>query len=179
MKPKAIQNPAKTRQLAWELGSKLSGAAIMHSQRADKAKTTVTLDLATEAAAKLGLSLAALPEVTDDKQKNTIDCIQYLIANTGRELHNQLTAKYDKSHAALLETAIKSHLLTLLYVPGDSTTDALASAIKERTPVAELPLEIAAPLLSSVGKEVDRRNVVMLVLKIAYRRETAAGTNGG
>ena len=162
----ANNDDGKTRQLAWKLGSKLSGAAIMHSRSADEAKTLATLELAAEAAAGLGVAVDPLPELTDDKQKNTIECIQYLIANTGRKLHNQLTAKYDRSHAALLETAIKSNLLTLLYVPGDSTGDSLASAIKERTPVAELPPVIAQPLLAAIGKKAERRNVVMLVLKM-------------
>jgi len=165
-RPSLLQDKATTRRLAWELGSKLSGAAIMHSQGADRAKTDATLRLAKVAAGKLGLSLDELPKTTDDKQQNTIGCIQYLIANTGRELHNELTAKYDRSHAALLETAIKSHLLTLLYVPGDSTATSLASAIKERTPVADLPPVVTAPLLSSIEKGAERRNVVMLVLKM-------------
>lgn len=165
-KPRMPPNAATTRHLAWELGSKLSSAAIMHSQEADKRKTAATFGLAKEAADILGVSIGSLPEQTEDKQKNTIECIQYLLAHTGRELHNQLNGKYDRPHAALLEIAIKSNLLTLLYAPGDSTAIALASAIKERTTIAELPAVVASPLLSSIENEAERRNVVMLVLKM-------------
>ncbi|MEM7314668.1 MAG: hypothetical protein AAF497_16090 [Planctomycetota bacterium] len=156
----------ESRLLAWRLGSKLSGAAVMHSQGADASKTQATFKLAEQAAASLGVSVPLLPELVGDKTKDTVRAIEYLLATAGRQLHGQLVAKYGRSHAALLEVAIKSNLLTMIYAPGDSTSLAAAKAIQDRGPHAELPEVVWKSLTNGIEKEMDRRSVVLMVLKM-------------
>ena len=156
----------ESRLLAWRLGSKLSGAAIMHSRGADPAKTATTFELAQKAAKSLGLSVAELPALVGDEIKDTVQAIEYLLAGSGRQLHSQLVTKYGRPHAALLEVAIKSNLLTIMYSPGDSSANAAAQAIERRAPHAELPEQVWQPLTRGVGKELERRSVVLMVLKM-------------
>ena len=157
---------AEARRLIWRLGGKLSGAAIMHSQNADETKTKATFDLAKDAADDLGLELAPLPQRTGDQNKDTAACLAYVAGEYGRGLHKQLSDRFGQSQAALFEVAVKSNLLTLLYAPGDSMSEALGTSIRSRVPAAGLPTEVSEPLLNAIASKVERRNAVMLVLKM-------------
>lgn len=155
-----------TRDLVWKLGGRLSGAAIMNSQGAAPAKAEATFGQAQQVAAQLGLKLDELPEVADDNIKNSLNCTNYLMAETGRRIHRELSANYDNSHAALLETAIKSNMLILLYAPNDSTGKALGQAIQDRIKDANLPEMLFRTLLTNIEHGAERKLIVMNVLKL-------------
>ena len=157
---------AATRELVWRFGGQLSGAAVMHSASASPQKTRATFEQAKAAASQLGIQLDELPELSDDHIKNSLNVSIYLMKDSGRRIHRDLTANYDRSHAALLELAIKSNMLHLLYVPNDATGKALGQAIKDRIRDAKLPEIIFQPLLNNIEKGAERKVIVINCLKL-------------
>ncbi|MEM7314195.1 MAG: TIGR03067 domain-containing protein, partial [Planctomycetota bacterium] len=157
---------AVTRNLVWQLGGRLSGAAIIQSQGASPAKAQSTFQQAAQVADKLGIKLDELPETGEDTIQNSIAAANYLMAKTGRRIHRELSANYDHSHAALLETAIKSNMLILLYAPNDSTGKALGQALQDRIKDAKLPEMLFQTLLTNIENGAERKLIVMNVLKL-------------
>lgn len=157
---------AVTRQLVWKLGGRLSGAAVIHSTGVSADRAQATFEQARATAKQLGVDLAPLPELVGDHIKDSLACSTYLLKEMGPKLHRHLTANYDRSHVALLEIAIKSNLLHLLYAPGDSTGKAIGRVLKDRAEDARLPEMMFQPLLSNIEKGAERKLIVYNTVKL-------------
>ena len=64
-----------------------------------------------------------------------------------------LSKNNQTENAALFEIALKSNFLILLYSPGNSTANAVSSAISRAAPQAKLPAELWRPLVEMLGKQ--------------------------
>jgi hypothetical protein len=148
-----VQQPPNTRRAAWELGSKLSIVALA-TDRGITENVPAWAKQATAAAKVLGVQLARLPDrpaASDADDLASKQVLNYLFVQ-GQAIGATLAKNHGPDHAALLEVAVKSNLLILLYQPGSSTTETISTAIAQAAPRAKLPSELWQPLVDSLKK---------------------------
>ncbi|MCA9126022.1 MAG: hypothetical protein KDB22_03015 [Planctomycetales bacterium] len=166
--PASSPTSVGSRELAaWEYGSQLSAAAIMHFRGADAEKTQAVF----QRAKVVGISLGIDPPAFDGQSSgndalDAANCMQYCSATAGVPAFQRLYAVGGKPLAALLEVAIKSNLLTLIYAPNESTSGAIATAIRERAPDAGLSADLWLPVVEMVEANRDRADVLKQVLSM-------------
>jgi hypothetical protein len=164
--PQDDPKPTNTRRAAWELGSKLSIVALANDRGITEHIPTWAKE-ASAAAAVLGVKLARLPDQPDTSDPNELaskQVLNYLFVQ-GQELGRVLATRYGPDHAALLEVAVKSNLLVLLYQPGSSTAETIASALSQAAPRANLPAELWQPLVDLLKKQASLADVRVAVRK--------------
>lgn len=91
------------------------------------------------ALAVIGVEVRPLPALTGDKTKDGAAAINYVVSDAWQPIGTTLNAAYDQSHLALLEIALKSNLLLLVYAPDDQTGKTLAGLIERKAAEAGLP----------------------------------------
>jgi tetratricopeptide (TPR) repeat protein len=138
---------------AWILGSRLSLAGALRSQGGDAALIDRQFAAASNAAASFGMKLPALPVGTGDRVNDSAAILSYLINSTGNPIGANLAKSYDAEHAAIFEIALKSHMLLILYGPGESSTNAIANVIRSRTVNIEFLSGMTAKLLQLIDQK--------------------------
>jgi hypothetical protein len=136
-----------TRLAAWELGSKLTLAALANDRSLVPEDVAGWIAEARDAAETLGTSIDELPAPaakTGDKGSSAVH--DYLFQQ-GQRVWRDLTEAHGPDHAALFEVAVRSNVLLVLYAPGSSAADSLANSIREAGPRANLPPDLWQPLL--------------------------------
>jgi hypothetical protein len=128
-----------TRERVWELGGKLSLAALGAANGAPAASVDRVFQSAKQIGTSLGIDVPALPERSLDKSKANADALHYLLREAGAPIAEKLGSTYGADHSALFEVAIKSNLLLLLYNPGEQEGKTIAEVIRKRAPDAKLP----------------------------------------
>ena len=73
----------------------------------------------------------------------------------GQQIGRELAKQHGADHAALVEVALKSNLLRVLYSPGSAATEAISAAIAQAAPRAELPATMWQPLLDLLAAKAD------------------------
>lgn len=149
----AQANSDSKKRLAWELGSALSLASVLHAQDSDKGLVDRRFATAATAASALGIKLPPLPAKTGDKIKNSAAVLNYLLASAGGPIGKILQDNLGPEHAAVFEIALKSNILLMLYGPGDSTTNTIAKVIRNRRTTANLPNSMTDPLLQLIDRQ--------------------------
>ncbi len=144
------QATTSTRERVWELGGRLSLAAIAAANGAPAAAVNKVYQSAQELGAGLGVEVPPLPERVLDKPKASADARAYLLRDAGAAIAGKLGAAYGADHSALFEVAVKSNLLLLLYLPGDQDSTTIADVIKRRSADARLPEEIWRDLVTKI-----------------------------
>ena len=144
---------------AWVLGSKLSLAGALHSQGGDAALVGRQFAAASAAASSLGVKLPALPAKIGDKAKDSAVVLNYLINSTGNPIGSILMKNYGPEHAAVFEVALKSNMLLILYGPGESTTNTIASVIRSRTANAKFLNGLISNLLQLIDQKATYERV--------------------
>jgi hypothetical protein len=149
-----------TRRAAWQLGSKLTLAALAHDRGLVPNEVAKWLAEARSAAEMLGTSIAELPEPAaategDGGSRRVHD---YLFQQ-GQRIWRELADRHGGNHASLFEVAVKSNVLLVLYEPGSSWGDMLAGSIREAAPAADLPAELWQPLLDTLAKQAPAAEV--------------------
>ncbi len=144
------QATTSTRERVWELGGRLSLAAIAAANGAPAAAVNKVYQSAQELGAGLGVEVPPLPERVLDKPKANADARAYLLRDAGATIAGKLGAAYGADHSALFEVAVKSNLLLLLYLPGDQDSTTIADVIKRRSADARLPEEIWRDLVTKI-----------------------------
>jgi hypothetical protein len=143
-----------TRLAAWQLGSRLTLAALAHDRGLVPEDAAKWFAEARAAAELLGTSVAELPEPAaategDGGSRRVHD---YLFQQ-GQRIWRELTDRHGADHAALFEVAVRSNVLLVLYQPASPSVDALANSIREAAPKAELPAELWQPLLDTLADQ--------------------------
>jgi hypothetical protein len=136
----AIQNGASsTRARVWDLGGKLSFAAIGAASGAPRASVDKVFESAKQLGASLGVDVPPIPELPLSKADANDKVLGYLLNDAGAPIAEKLGSTYGADHAALFEVAVKSNLLLLLYAPGEDIGPRIAEVLKRRAPDAKLP----------------------------------------
>jgi hypothetical protein len=142
---------AGAKPLIWDLGGELALAAVGSASGADQKAVANVFREAARKAEALGVSLRPLPAVTGDSADDGAAAVNYVLNDAWQPIGRQLSATYDDSHLALLEIALKSNLLLLLYSPNDGTGKTIASVIERRAPDAGLPEATWRPVVEAVN----------------------------
>jgi hypothetical protein len=156
-----------TRRAAWRLGSRLSQAALANDRGMSAENVTKWYDEAASAARLLGTSIPDLPESTAaiDSGQVSQRVLDYLGIQYDR-IARDLSKNNQTENAALFEIGLKSNFLILLYSPGNSTANAVSSAISRAAPQAKLPAELWRPLVEMLGKQSPVDDVRAAVRKM-------------
>jgi hypothetical protein len=163
----AADGVPNSRQAAWLLGSNLSLAALAHD-RGVAAKNVPLWFADAQAAAKvLGTTLPELPEPAKvgDTGLASQQVVNYLLVN-GQRIGHELAKQNDAQEGALLEIAIKSNILLLLYAPDTSAGKSIGAAIEQVAPQAKLPAELWRPLVDALNKQAPPKDVQAVVRKM-------------
>jgi hypothetical protein len=156
-----------TRRAAWQLGSKLTLAAIAHDRGLVPKDSAKWFAEARAAAQLLGTSIAELPEpaAANEGDSGSRRVHDYLFQQ-GQRVWRELTDRHGDDHAALFEAAVKSNVLLVLYQPGSPSVEPLAASIRDTAPKAELPLELLQPLLDTLANQSPAAEVRVAVRKL-------------
>ena len=146
----AAQATTSTRERVWELGGRLSLAAIAAANGAPVAAVDKVYQSAKDLAAGLGVEVPPLPERVLDKSKANADALAYLLREAGASIAGKLGSTYGPDHSAIFEVAVKSNLLLLLYAPGEQEAITIADVIRKRAPDARLPEELWRDVVAKV-----------------------------
>ena len=163
----ASTNQSTTSQAAWLLGSRLSLAALAHDRGVAAKNVPVWFADAQSAATLLGTTIGELPEpaAADDTSPASRQVVNYLLVN-GQRVGRELAKQHGTEQSALFEIALKSNLLLLLYTPGTSAGDSIATAISKAAPQAKLPSEFWQPLVDALNKRASQADVRAAVRKM-------------
>jgi hypothetical protein len=152
--------PSSTRLDARLLGSHLSLAALANDRGLAPETVQKWLESANAHAAALGVAVANLPEAGGAGSSPTTSrqVLSYLFVQ-GQQIGRELAKQHGADHAALVEVALKSNLLRVLYSPGSGTTEAISGAISQAAPRADLPATLWQPLLDLLAAKADPAEV--------------------
>ncbi len=140
---------------SWELGRNLSFAALLRGRHGSDELVKQTLLQVSEHAQTLGINVPAPKALTENAADDTTAAISFLLQDAGKPIYNSLQEKYGDASSALFELATKSTLLSLLYQPGDSTSESLSSAIQRSASKANLDPAIWQPLVEMISAKAS------------------------
>jgi hypothetical protein len=143
---------------SWQLGSKLSLAALAHDRGLVPEDVAKWLQEARAAAESLGTSFTDLPLPESQREASSPTVHDYL-AQQGQQIWRDLNTSFGPEHAALFEIAVKSNVLLVLYQPESTAAELLANSIQQAGPLAKLPPELLQPLLDSLTKHAPAAEV--------------------
>ncbi len=154
--------------LAWQLGSSLSVAAILHADSNDQGLVDRQFARAVANAGALGIKLSPLPAKTGNKIKDSAAVLRYLLVTTGSPIGKILEEDLGPEHAAIFEIALKSNILLMLYGPGESETTSIATVIRKRRIDSKLPNVMTDPLLALIDRRASYNEVKTELLSLNY-----------
>jgi hypothetical protein len=150
-----VADDSNPRLDAWRLGSKLSLAALANDRGIASDSVAQGLDYCHALAANLGTSVADLPEAgLANSRPASRQVLDYLFQQ-GQRIGRDLADRQRAEEAALFEVALKSNLLLVLYTPRSTAAAAIADAISQAAPRAQLPASLWQPLVNTVIAKAD------------------------
>ena len=138
--PQAAES--STRSRVWELGGKLSLAAVAAANAMPRPTVDKVFASAKEIGASLGVDVPPLPERKLDRAEAQADALGYVLRDAGSPIASRLGSTYGADHAALFEIAVKTNLLLMFYAPGDAQSKTIADLVRKRAADARLPEEL-------------------------------------
>jgi hypothetical protein len=161
------QTPAgSTRSRTWELGAKLSFAAIGSFEGAPKPAVDKVFQSAAALGQGLDVDVPALPDLPLNKEQAKSQLVDYILNKAGAPIAEKLGKTYGADHAALFEVAVKSNLLLLLYAPGESVGGSVAAVLKKRAPDARLPEQLWQNVVAKLDAHATYDDVKAAVVKM-------------
>jgi hypothetical protein len=155
-----------TRLAAWQLGSKLTLAALAHDRGLVPDDVASWFSQARTAAEKLGTSVADLPAPASSPGDAGSHTVHDYLFQQGQRIWRDLTDHHGADHAALFEAAVKSNVLLVLYQPGSPSVEPLTNSIRDAASKAELPAELFQPLLDTLAQQSPAAAVRVAVRKL-------------
>lgn len=140
--------------IAWQLGSKLSQAALVKSRGEGGDPVARLFEESQRLAHELELTqLPPLYENSGDKAEDGARAIDYLLNDAGLAIAAHLGARGAERGVALATLAIKSMLAALLYLPEESAINAsLQRGIAIAGVRSRLPAALYEPLLEAMAQ---------------------------
>lgn len=169
------QSADLTATQSWQLGKSLSFAALLRGRHGpDEVVKKTLLDVSKNAHA-LNVDVPRPEKLTGDVESDTAAAIQFLLDTAGKPIYNTLQENYGDQHSALFELATKSTLLTMLYVPGDSTSQSFSAAIERAATKAQLEESVWLPLVKKVNAKSKQEEVAAEIQRFQKRVAVAIG----
>lgn len=164
--PSTTTKSASSKRLAWDIGSKLSLAALGHGRGASESAVGGVMGKANDMARELDVEIPSLPENTGDTTKDSAAALNYLMRTAGDSIAKKLKDKHSEEHAALFEMALKSNMLMMLYSPDDSMGRSIAGVIKDRGAKAGLSESLWQPVVDKIEEKASFEEVKTAVSKM-------------
>ncbi len=160
---------ANTRFQSWELGKSLAFAALIRGKHGPDATVKSMLLTVSKNSQALKVTVPAPDKQTDDVNTDTAAAIEFLLNKAGKPIYKSLQENHGEDHSALFELAVKSTLLSMLYEPGDSTSEAFATAIRRSAKNASLDEAVWKALTDKVMKQADQAMVTSEIKQFQQR----------
>ncbi len=157
-------NAPSGRAVAWELGNKLSMAAILYDLKS--VQSSDSLSKAKILAQEVGATVPAFPAKTGDKSKDTAAIMAYLLNDVNKNIGGSVKSKYGQEKAALFEMSLKSNVLLLIYAPGDSMGKTVAKVIRTNAKTANLPENLWMPAVGKIESGASFDEVKNAILEM-------------
>ena len=157
-------NAPSGRAVAWELGDKLSMAAILYDLKG--VESSDSLSKAKILAQEAGATVLAFPTKTGDKSKDTAAIMAYLLNDVNKNIGGSIKSKYGQEEAALFEMSLKSNVLLLIYAPGDSLGKTVAKVIRTNGKTANLPENLWLPAVGTIESGASFDEVKNAILEM-------------
>jgi hypothetical protein len=154
-----VASDSNPRLDAWQLGSKLSLAALANDRGIASESVQQGLADCKSLAVRLGTTVADLPETALAGNRPASRQVLNHLFQQGQQIGRDLADQQGPEGAALFEVALKSNLLLVLYTPRSTSADAIADAISQAAPRAQLPASLWQPLVKMVTAKVDGADV--------------------
>lgn len=137
---------------AWNLGNKLSLAAIGHAEQAPPGAIDRVLQEAQGIARELGAPLEPLPTRTGNRSRDAAAALGYLLKTTGPAITRALEEQHGRQPSLLFQISLKTNLLLLVYEPSSNNREASAiiEFVSEKGAEANLPGDLMRVLASDV-----------------------------
>lgn len=166
--PDAVQREPSntTRFLAWELGSRLSLAAIGYNEGASLETVKSMIKDVRPVAKFFGAEIPSLPTKTGQFSKDSAEILNYILNTVGDNIGSKIASLYPNDHLCLFEVALKSNILLLIYGPGDDISKAIANVIRERAPSAKIPLHIWRSVVNKIESQASYEEVKEAVVRM-------------
>ena len=140
--------PASSKAIAWELGNKLSVAALLYDLNGTP--NSDSFMKAKALAATVDAQVPPFPAKTGDKAKDTAAILYYLLNEAGKPIIKKINEKHGVDHGQLFEMSLKANLLLTLYGPGEKDALAISGVIKRNATRLNLPANLWQPLVDKV-----------------------------
>jgi hypothetical protein len=173
--PIDVPKSTRTARAAWQLGSQWSLGDAIYAKGLPADRYEPSLELAAAAAQLLHLELTTLPKVTANKDL-VATVVTYLLDDQGPKLAGKLDQQYDARHAALMELAIRSHMLLLVYSPrnltlgkgtlGKEQFQTWIDRLAELASSSRLPEAVWNPLLDRLREQAPYTEVKRAVFEL-------------
>lgn len=142
MPPPAAVTVTNTRRLAWLLGSKMSWSAMSHLI---SPQPLAADDWETQALAEL-LGVDNPPESQSASRGATPARAIGRVLSDSRRLAAQLSSRHGDDHAALVEVAVKTNVLLVVYEQNPALAGPIAGAVSKAAERAGLPNPLWDPM---------------------------------
>jgi hypothetical protein len=170
--------------LAWNLGEKLSLAALGNAQ-ADRGAVMRLHNEAQQLARELGVTLEPLPIRTDNLPKDMAAGMNYLLKTTGPAVTSAIESRYGRRPSLLFQTSLKSNFLPLLYDSAAADNresiaiiDSLTANAKETKLPEELWSRLASDVRANAATNQVNNSVRAMQSDVAAYLKKAASSSG-
>lgn len=159
------EDPSRaTRYLAWELGSKVSLAALGYGQGASADAVDRIVARVRPVAEFFGATVPAFPPRTGEKAHDAAGILYYLLNTLIDSVGYRIEAKYPNDHALLFQIAMKSNILLLMYSPDDDTGRTIATVIRDQAARAGIPYNVWRPVVTAIEQGLPFSDVKAAVI---------------
>lgn len=170
--------PPTTELMPWTVGADLTLIVGLHAN----GKTTPRDDYKYQRVKKildyLDVQMPKLPASDTERGKKSAEALHLLMGDFGKEVSQALQKHFDARHGHLLEVAIKSGSLLILYAPGDEMGFTIARVLEDRAGKAMLPTQLWMPLVNKIRARVPAQEIIKSVLEFQGKVEMHLEENG-
>ncbi len=160
--------PSRTALSTWQMSSKWSMAVALQAKGRDADNFGERLEQAHDAASLLKVSLPALPTHEEGADRLSANLV-FLLEDGGPRLVGELNQRYDANHAALVELAIKTHVLLLNYTPASPRLAPVIIAIRQAAESSGLPESVWLELVELLESRADFPEVKAAIFQLHQR----------
>jgi hypothetical protein len=168
--------PANSKVLSWELGNKLSLAALLYDMNG--AENSDSLKKAKTLATTVDAEVPPFPPKTGNKAKDSAAIASYLLNEAGKPIIQKIKEKHGSEHSQLFEMSLKSNLLLMLYGPGEAEGKAISGVIKRNGTRLNLPENLWQPVVAKVEAEATYAEVKDAVFQMQQHVGKYLATQG-
>jgi hypothetical protein len=158
----AVMRPSRTAHAAWRMSSRWSLAAAVYAKGQSEESYRDLLDQANYAASLIDIELPRFPTAAHNKLQTIM--AGYMLHEGSEQFADELRSEYPTEYGALVEFAIKSHALLLIYTPKSQQLEPVVAAIRTAATGSGLPANYYEKLIGMLDRRESFADVKAEVL---------------